>query len=184
MLDADNVTPPPPTTPDPGCLERISMSAVGLPLADAATPVSAWLPAELTTEEEWMAPMVFIFWVVWEFVLELEAVFALRNELRVPEGLSNLSLEAPLLPLPPLPPGGGRGKRRLSQAWRKAWLGDIRVTGSQSKHRRMKSKKSGSSQPLSAVWSSRDPGGPRGLPLRDRPPLRTVVLSGSVVTVQ
>ena len=131
-----------------------------------------------------MAPMVFIFCVVCELVRDADAVLALRSEFSVPDGLSSLSADAPEPLLLPVPPGGGLGRRRRSQAWRSAALGDILVAGSHSRHRRMKSKKSGSSQPLSAVWSSREPGGPLGLPLLDRPPLSTVVLSGSVVTVQ
>ena len=79
---------------------------------------------------------------------------------------------------------GGRGSRRLSHACRSAAVGVIRVTGSHSRHRRIKSKNRGSSQPLRAVWSSLEPGGPRGLPRLDRPPFRTVVPSGSVVAVQ
>jgi hypothetical protein len=71
---------------------------------------------------------VFIFWVVCEFVRELDAVLALRRELSVPDGLSSLSPEAPLLPFPPLPPGGGRGSLRRSQAWRSAAFGDILET--------------------------------------------------------
>ncbi len=65
-----------------------------------------------------------------------------------------------------------------------AAFGVILVAGSHSRHLLMKSKKSGSSQPLSAVCSSLEPGGPRGFPLRDLPPFRTVVPSGSVVAVQ
>ena len=161
-------------------LERMSMSAGGLPLADAAA-AKTWL----CDDEVCIGPIVLlIFWVVCELVLELEAVFALRSELSVPDGLSSLSLDAPVLPFPPEPPGGGRGRRRLSHAWRRAELGDIRVAGSHSRHRRIKSKKCGSSQPLRAVWSSREPGGPRGFPLRLLPPFKTVVLSGNVVTVQ
>ena len=90
-------------------------------------------------------------------------------------------------PLPEESPeavGGGRGRRRRNQACRNAELGVIRVAGSHSRQRRIKSRKSGSSQPFNAVCSSRDPGGPRGLPRLERLPLRTVVPSGSVVAVQ
>ena len=80
--------------------------------------------------------------------------------------------------------GGGRGRRLRSQACLRAELGFILVAGSHSRQRRMKSRNKGSSQPLRAVCSSREPGGPRGLPRRERPPLRTVVPSGSVVAVQ
>ena len=37
---------------------------------------------------------------------------------------------------------------------------------------------------VTPTCSSLDPGGPRGLPLLDLPPLRTVVPSGRVVAVQ
>lgn len=65
---------------------------------------------------------------------------------------------------------GGLGSRRRSQPCLSAWLGVIRVAGSQSRHRWMKSRNSGSLQPLSAVCSDFEPGGPRGFPLRDCPP--------------
>ena len=79
---------------------------------------------------------------------------------------------------------GGRGSLRLSQACLRAALGVILAAGSHSRHRRMKSRNSGSSHPFSAVCSSREPGGPRGLPRRDLPPFSTVVPSGNVVAVQ
>jgi len=91
--------------------------------------------------------------------------------LKVPDGLSELSW-------------GGRGKRLRSHACLNAAFGVILVAGSHSRHLRMKSRKSGSSQPFSAVWSSLEPGGPLGFPLLDLPPLSTVVPSGSVVAVQ
>ena len=181
MLDADIVTP------GPACLERMSdMSADGLALAEAAA--NDCPPAETAETAEpadvWIAPMVFIFCdAVCELVRDADAL-ALRSEFSVPDGLSSLSAEAPEPPLLPLPPGGGLGSLRRSHAWRSAALGDILVAGSHSRQRRMKSRKSGSSQPLSAVWSSREPGGPLGFPLLDRPPFKTVVLSGRVVTVQ
>ena len=79
---------------------------------------------------------------------------------------------------------GGLGNRLLSQACLRAAVGVILADGSHSKQRRIKSKNSGSSQPLSAVRSSRDPGGPRGLPRRLRPPFNAFVPSGNVQTVQ
>lgn len=56
----------------------------------------------------------------------------------VPEGLSATSC-------------GGLGNLRLSQACLRAALGVILAAGSHSRHRRMKSRKSGSSHPLRAV---------------------------------
>ena len=79
---------------------------------------------------------------------------------------------------------GGRGSLLRNHACLNAALGVILVAGSHSKHLRMKSRKRGSSQPFSAVWSSLEPGGPLGFPLLDLPPLSTVVPSGSVVAVQ
>lgn len=79
---------------------------------------------------------------------------------------------------------GGFGRRRRSQPCRSAWLGVMRVAGSQSRHRWMKSRKSGSLQPFSAVCSVLDPGGPRGLPLRECPPWRMVEPSGRVRVTQ
>lgn len=76
------------------------------------------------------------------------------------------------------------GRRRRSQAWRSAWAGVIRVFGSQSRQRLRKSMKSGSSQPFKAVGKSFEPGMPRGLPRRDRPPWRALLPSGIVTTVQ
>jgi len=90
---------------------------------------------------------------------------------RVPDGLSEFSC-------------GGRGSLLLSHACLRAALGVILVAGSHSRHRRMKSVNRGSSHPLRAVCSSREPGGPRGFPLLDLPPLRTVEPSGRVVAVQ
>merc|ERR1712012_97839 len=107
--------------------------------------------------------MVFIFD---EFLDDDE--LGVRN---VPDGLSELSR-------------GGRGSLLLSHACLRAALGVILVAGSHSRHRRMKSVNRGSSQPLRAVCSSLDPGGPLGLPRRDLPPLRTVEPSGRVVAVQ
>lgn len=80
--------------------------------------------------------------------------------------------------------GGGFGNRLRSHACRRAWLGVILVHGSQSRHLRMKSKNSGSSQPFRADTISLLPGEPRGLPRRDRPPFITFEPSGNVVTVQ
>lgn len=79
---------------------------------------------------------------------------------------------------------GGRGRRRRNQPWRRAALGVIRCSGSHSRHRPTKSRNNGSSQPLSAVERVLEPGGPRCLPLRDNPPLRTKVPSGMVMAVQ
>lgn len=104
-------------------------------------------PPELPTVD-----IVFIFWDIEGFAVEisllvleeLEAVGVLNMdddvEFRVPLGLS-------VLP----PTGGGRGSLRLSQACRRAELGFIRVVGSHSKHRLMKSRNKGSSHPLRAV---------------------------------
>ena len=140
-------------------------------------------PAEVTATgppepPEWIDAMVFIL-ALFEFeVLEVPLLVVLRIEVSVPDGLSVTP------PADFSPDGGGRGSLRLSQPCLSAAFGVIRVTGSHSRHLRIKSRNIGSSQPLSAVWSSREPGGPRGLPRRDRPPLRTVVPSGKVVTVQ
>lgn len=91
------------------------MSADGLAFAEAATSVG--LPAETADPAEvWIAPMVFIFWVVCELVLEPDAVLALRSEFNVPDGLSSLSADVPDPPLLPDPPGGGLGRRRRNQA--------------------------------------------------------------------
>ena len=79
---------------------------------------------------------------------------------------------------------GGLGNLLLNHACLRAAFGVILAAGSHSRHRRMKSRKRGSSQPFKAVWSSLDPGGPRGFPRLLRPPLRTVVPSGNVVAVQ
>ena len=142
------------------------------------------LPCEVTAadplvDEECIEAIVFIL-ALFEFVLDVPLLVVLRMEVSVPDGLS--------VTPPPAedfsPVGGGRGRRRRSQPCLRAALGVIRVTGSHSRHLRMKSRNMGSSQPFRAVWSSRDPGGPRGLPLLDRPPFRTVVPSGKVVTVQ
>jgi hypothetical protein len=85
---------------------------------------------------------------------------------------------------PEEPVAGGRGRRRRSQAWRRAWLGVIRCMGSHSRQRRIKSRKSGSWQPRRAAEMSREPGGPRALPRRDRPPPRTTLPSDRVVALQ
>ena len=151
------------------CLECRSPAST-TPLLEAAVTA-----AEPLLEAECIDPMVFILALL-ELVLEVPELVVLRIELRVPEGLSVTDDFSPV--------GGGRGSLRLSHPCRSAALGVIRVTGSHSRHLRMKSRNIGSSQPFSAVWSSRDPGGPRGLPRRERPPLRTVVPSGNVVTVQ
>lgn len=92
-------------------------------------------------------------------------------EFKVPLGLSALL-------------GGGLGSLRRNQAWRRAALGFILAVGSHSKQRLIKSRNRGSSHPLRALWSSLDPGGPRCFPRLDRPPLRTVVPSDNVNTVQ
>lgn len=121
-------------------------------------------PSSLT-EDLTLADPAIVF-ILLEFLLLDEL-----GVLRVPEGDSELSC-------------GGLGSLLLNQACLSAALGVILVLGSHSRHRRMKSRKSGSSQPLRAVCSSRDPGGPRGFPLRDLPPFKTVVPSGKVVAVQ
>ena len=130
------------------------------------------LPMERVLDPALLPPNVLSF----DWALFLEPV--LLGVLRVLEGLSM----GPLL-LSTVP-AGGRGSLRLSHACLKAELGVILVLGSHSRHLRMKSRKSGSSQPFKAVWSSREPGGPRGFPRRDRPPFKTVVPSGKVVAVQ
>lgn len=79
---------------------------------------------------------------------------------------------------------GGFGNRRRSQGWRNACPGVIRVDGSQSKHRFIKSRKSGSSHPFRAVTISLLLGGPLGFPRLERQPFSTVLPSGRVVTVQ
>lgn len=85
---------------------------------------------------------------------------------------------------PVVVPDGGFGSRLLSQEWRSAWLGVILSAGSHSRHCLRKSRKSGSSQPFNAALQSLLPGGPRVFPLRERPPFRTTLPSGMVVTVQ
>jgi hypothetical protein len=127
--------------------------------------------------DECIDAIVFIF-ALFELALDAPLLVVLLMEFNVPEGLSN----TPEVEFSPV--GGGRGSLRLNQPCLRAALGVILVTGSHSRHLRMKSRNMGSSQPFNAVWSSRDPGGPRGLPRRERPPLRTVVPSGNVVTVQ
>lgn len=79
---------------------------------------------------------------------------------------------------------GGRGRRLRSQACRIAALGVNLTSGSHSKQRFKKSRNSGSSQPFNALFNSFEPGGPRGLPLLDRPPVKTIVPSGSVDALQ
>ena len=143
------------------------------PLSEARLEVTA----DPLLDEECIDAMVFILALLPFEVREVPLLVVLRIEVRVPLGESVM-----LLLFSPV--GGGRGSLRLSQPCLRAALGVIRVPGSHSRHRLIKSRNMGSSQPLSAVWSSREPGGPRGLPRRDRPPLRTVVPSGSVVTVQ
>jgi len=122
-------------------------------------------PSPSVTELRILAEPAMVFILA---LLRLEEEVEVRS---VPPGLSVVSC-------------GGRGSRLLSQACLRAAVGVIRVAGSHSRHRRMKSRKRGSSQPLRAVCSSLEPGGPRGLPRRLRPPLRTVVPSGNVVAVQ
>ena len=56
--------------------------------------------------------------------------------------------------------------------------GVIRSFGSHTRHRRRKSIKSESSHPLSALDHSFEPGGPRTLPRRLRPPFKITVPSG------
>ncbi len=111
--------------------------------------------------------------------LREELLFGVRM---VPDGESVAATAPP--PAAAFSAAGGRGNLLRSQACRRAELGVIRVVGSHSRQRRMKSRKSRSSQPFRAVCSSRDPGGPRGFPRRERPPFSTVVPSGSVVAVQ
>lgn len=163
------------------CLEcRLAAAAAAAAAATASISAAAlllWLAltaADPEFDAECIEAIVFILELL-ELVLEVPELVVLRMEVRVPEGLSVTDFS---------PVGGGLGNRLRSQPWRRAALGVIRVPGSHSRQRRMKSRNMGSSQPFSAVCSSRDPGGPRGLPRRDRPPLRTVVPSGSVVTVQ
>ncbi len=117
---------------------------------EAASPRSALLlevtaePRLSAVELECIEAIVFIFAAVEvEFVLDAPEFVELLMELNVPEGLS--------VSFSPVPVGGGRGNLRLNQAWRRAAFGVILVTGSHSRHRRMKSRNSGSSQPFNAV---------------------------------
>jgi len=75
----------------------------------------------------------------------------------------------------PAPPDsvwvGARGSLRRSQLCRRAADGVSRWAGSHSRHRFIKSRKSGSLH-LRAAVRSLVPGRPRGLPLRDRPVVR------------
>ena len=153
------------------CLECKDASRSCLPPAEVTA--ATWPPEP----PEWIEAMVFILALLELEVLEVPLLVVLRIEVSVPDGLS-------VTPADFSPEGGGRGSLLRSQPCLRAALGVIRVTGSHSRHRLMKSRNMGSSQPLRAVWSSREPGGPRGLPRRDRPPFRTVVPSGKVVTVQ
>ena len=91
-----------------------------------------------------MDAMVFIL-ALFEFeVLEVPLLVVLRIEVSVPDGLS-------VTPADFSPDGGGRGSLLLSQPCLSAAFGVIRVTGSHSRHLRIKSRNIGSSQPLSAV---------------------------------
>ena len=120
------------------CLECRSVPP---PPVDGASepPVTA---AEPLFDAECIDPIVFILALL-ELVLDVPELVVLRIELRVPEGLSVTEDFSPV--------GGGRGSRRLSHPCRNAALGVIRVTGSHSRHLRMKSRNMGSSQPFSAV---------------------------------
>ena len=80
--------------------------------------------------------------------------------------------------------GGGLGSRRRNHACRSACGGVIRVAGSQSRQRFMKSRNRGSSQPLRAVTSSLVAGGPRCFPRRERPPVSWIWPSGPAETLQ
>ena len=119
------------------CLECRSPASTMAPLLEAAVTA-----AEPLFEAECIDPIVFILALL-ELVLEVPELVVLRIELRVPEGLSVTEDFSPV--------GGGRGNLRLSQPCLRAALGVIRVTGSHSRHLRMKSRNMGSSQPFSAV---------------------------------
>ena len=121
------------------CLECRSAASTTPPPRLPCEPVTA---AEPLFDAECNDPMVFILALL-ELVLEVPLLVVLRIELKVPEGLSVTDDFSPV--------GGGRGSLRLSQPCRKAALGVIRVTGSHSRHLRMKSRNMGSSQPFSAV---------------------------------
>lgn len=79
---------------------------------------------------------------------------------------------------------GEGGSNRRNQKWLRAVSGVMRRAGSHRRQRSMKFRKSGSSQPFSAFTRLRDPGGPRSLPRREKPPVSTVVPSSSVFTLQ
>lgn len=79
---------------------------------------------------------------------------------------------------------GGFGKRLRSQPCLSACEGVIRVEGSQSKQRCIKSKKRRSLQPFNAVCNDLDPGAPRGFPLLEWPPSSKVDPSVNVLVTQ
>lgn len=139
------------TTFELTCLECI--------VADPSTKSSAaacrcWALITLADCPPELPPVeiVFIFWVIEAFAVEMSLL--VREELEA-VGVLNIDDDVEFsvpLGLSVLPPtGGGRGSLRLSQACRRAELGFIRVAGSHSKQRLMKSKNKGSSQPLRAV---------------------------------
>lgn len=118
-----------------------------------------------------------------EDVVVVEVVASLEIEVMAPSLVVVPRLEDEVFS-PVVVPVGGFGSLLLSHGWRSAWLGVILSAGSHSRHCFRKSRNSASSQPLSAALQSLLAGGPRTFPLRERPPLSTVVPSGSVVTVQ
>ena len=79
---------------------------------------------------------------------------------------------------------GARGSRLLNHGCRSAWAGVMRCDGSHSRHLLRKSTNAASSHPFKAWTHDLDDGGPRVLPCRERPPVRTELPSGKVVTVQ
>ena len=111
------------------------------------SPRLLWEPvtaADPLFDAECMEPIVFIL-ALFELVRDVPELVVLRMELRVPEGES----VSPAEDFSPV--GGGLGSLRRSQPCLRAALGVIRVTGSHSKHLRMKSRNMGSSQPFNAI---------------------------------
>ena len=120
--------------------ETRSLGLLLEPLAELPTPTvtaEPWFEAECPME-----PMVFILALL-ELVLDVPELVVLRIDVNVPDGLSVTEDLSPV--------GGGRGSLRLSQPCLRAALGVIRVVGSHSRQRRMKSRNIGSSQPFKAV---------------------------------